>query len=548
MNRAALIEKAAPWAPAFFLLLAAALGGLRFAPGWLAFAAAFLAWTVLRPRALSDGGLKAPVLFFCWLLAAAVFSPEPAVSLPAFCRAALPGLFFFAALSGGEGEKNWLAAVYALAAAAALTCLFQKFSGGWVTGFIGNNPNYTAAFCAAAFGPAVLALSGAAGARRAAPWALLALLLAAGLYASGSRGAALAAFLAAAAGLAAARRWAWLGALLAAALAAAAALSPDSLGALLKLHDPRAFERPRLWGAALQAAAASPLLGWGPGLFERTFELFKFPYFDGLAYYAHSTLHAHSEPLNLAAEAGFPAAALFLAAAVSALAAGWREKLPLKLCALAVLLQGSVDMVFYSGAVGLLFWGALGLSVPVPAQARTPRAALPALAALLLLGLAAAPAGRSFSGASQYRAAAGAEARSGRNPELALALARSGAFASPASPFPAADEGAALAAAGDFAGAAAAFERALALEPAFAAARFGLARVHAAAGRRDEACAQAQALLERPAPEKFSNGYQRLLVALDPAAAESFRKEICRKKTTGGATASPSRKPSKATR
>lgn len=548
MNRSALLEKAASWAPAFFLVLAAALGGLRLAPAWLAFAAVFLAWTALRPRQLSGGGLKAPVLFFCWLLAAAVFSPEPAVSLPAFCRAALPGLFFFAALSGREGEKNWLPAVYALGAAAALTFLFQRLSGGWVTGFIGNNPNYTAAFCAAAFGPAVLALSGAAGARRAAPWALLALLLAAGLYASGSRGAALAAFLAAGAGLAAERRWVWLGGLLAAALAAAAALSPESLNSLLKLHDPRAFERPRLWAAALQAAAASPLLGWGPGLFERTFELFKFPYFDGLAYYAHSTLHAHSEPLNLAAEAGFPAAVLFLAAAVSALAAGWRERLPLKLCALAVLLQGSLDMVFYSGAVGLLFWGALGLSVPAPEADPAPRPALPVLAALLLLGLAAVPANKFFRGAADYRAAAGAEARAGSNPELALALARSGAFSNPASPFPAADEGAALAAAGDFTGAAAAFERALALEPAFAAARFGLARVRAAAGLRAEACAQAQALLARPAPEKFRNDYQRLLVALDPGAAESFRKEICRKKTTGGATASPSRKPSTATR
>ena len=34
----------------------------------------------------------------------------------------------------------------------------------------------------------------------------------------------------------------------------------------------------------------------------------------------------------------------------------------MKLCAFALLVQGSFDMVFYSGAVSLLFFGSLGFS------------------------------------------------------------------------------------------------------------------------------------------------------------------------------------------
>lgn len=539
MTRAAFLEKAGPYIPAFFLALAAVLGGLRSDSALLVFAGVFLTWSAFAPGGLSSGGLKAPLLFFAWLGAAAVFSTEPALSLAAFSKYALPGLFFFLALDRGEGGRGWLAAVYALGAAAAAVFVLQSLSGAALTGFIGANPNYSAAFCAAAFGPALLALSGGQSWRERSGWALLVLLLAAGLFLSGSRGAALAAFVSAAAGLGLTRRWAWLAGLFISALAAAALLSPDALGGMLKLQDPRAFERPRIWGAALQAARSEPLLGRGPGLFGRAFEIFKFPYFDGLSYYGHSAPHAHSEVLNLAAEAGFPAAALFICAAAAALAAGWRERLPLKLCALAPLLQGSVDMIFYSGAVGLLFWGSLGFSVSGRSSGGGGRLKF-WLAALCLAGLAAGPlsdlycAGRLDS--------AYAEARAGRSPELALALARAAVLDNPRSAFAATDEGAAMAAAGDLAGAAGAFERALSLEPAFAAARLGLARVYAAAGRREQACAVLSPL-GGPAPERTRNEYQRLLVSFDRGAAERFKEELCRKKTTGAATASPRRKP-----
>ncbi|MDP2865958.1 MAG: O-antigen ligase family protein, partial [Elusimicrobiota bacterium] len=305
MSRAAeALKKSGPYAPAFFLAFAVAAGGLRSPADWLLFGVVFLSWAALAPRAFSAAAPAAPLLFFSWLAAAAAFSPGPAASAGVFARYAVFGLLFFYAASSEEGRDPWLAAVLVLGAAAAALLVFQRLSGHGPTGFIGANPNYSAAFCAAAFPAALLALSGAGWKKERFFYSALALLLAAGLYASVSRGAALAAFLSAAAGLAIARRWKWLAGLLMAVLAAAALLPVSSWEVLLKFYDPRAFARPRLWGAALEAAASSPLLGWGPGSFGNVFEALKFPYFDGVSFYGHSTLHAHSEILNLAAEAG----------------------------------------------------------------------------------------------------------------------------------------------------------------------------------------------------------------------------------------------------
>ncbi len=542
------IEAAGPWAPAFFLLLAVAAGGLRSPGAWLAFGAVFLPWAALSLRGLAGAGLTAPFLFFSWVAAAALFSPEPLVSLGASSRYAVFGLLFFYAASSDEGGKGWLAAVYGLGLAAAAVLILQRITGRGLAGLIGANPNYSAAFCAAGFPAAVLALSAAASKKNKFLYSALALLLAAGIAAAASRGAALAAFLSAAAGLGFTRRWKWLAGLFAAGLAAAAFLPATGLEILFKFQDPRAFARPRLWGAALEAAAASPLLGWGPGRFGGIFEAFKFPYFDGLSFYGHSTLHAHSEVLNLAAEAGFPAAALFLLTAAAALYPGGREKLPLKLCALAAFIQGGADMIFYSGAAALLFWGSLGFSAggaPTGGEA-APRsgAAIPvggkfiaALCALCLFGLALGPAAWVFSGRQKFVAGAYREAALTRNPALVLALARSGALDSPKDVFKAAEEGGAFAAAGDAAGAEAAFGRALYLEPGFAGARLGLAAVYAASGRGGEACAELAVLAKTPAAVP-GDPYGRELARFERPAAQKLEKDLCRKKKNGAGTAS----------
>jgi len=529
-----------PYPHGIFLALAVAAGGLRSDAAWLLFGVIFLGWFVLRAGALSSGGLRAPVLFFAWLLTAAVFSPDPAASAGIFAGYAVLGLVFFSASAQEEGANGWLTAVLVIGAAAAAVLLVQRVFLGGATGFIGGNHNYSAAFCAAAFPAALLAaLTGGSGKEKIFK-AALALLLAAGLAAAGSRGALLAAFLAASAGLYVSGRRRALAAFVLAGAAALALLPQGVLEGVLKFSDPRAFARPRLWAAALEAAAASPLLGWGPGLFERVFEIFKFPYFDGVSYFGHGTLHAHGELFNLAAEAGLPAALFFLLAAAGGLLRGATEKLPLKLAALAVFIQGAADMIFYSGAVGLLFWGSLGFAVSGGAVFAPDKKRRAALAALLLAGLVLAPAAGLFGGRQVFLLRSYAEARAGKNPALTLALLRSVALDKPRDPFTAGAEGRALAAAGNFEGAAASFRAALALEPFYAGARIGLAGVLGAAGRAGECAAELRVLETAPALTA-RNAYQRALLEYDRADLAKTKKELCLKKRTGGATA-PSRK------
>lgn len=526
MNLRSYTEKAAAYAPGLFLVLATALGGLRSPLLWIVFGAVFLTWCLETGRRLGAAGREYGLLFFCWLAAAALFSSDAAFSLSVLARYAVFAALFFSAARGEE--EGWTAAVLGLGLAASLVFVLQKAAGLSVQGFIGANPNYSAAFAAAAFPVALLRAADAAGRRRAVP-VLACVLLAAGLVVSGSRGALAAAFLSAAAGLAVSGRRRALAAFLLAAAAAAALLPLSSIEGLLKFYDPKAFVRPRIWGAALKAAWAEPMLGWGPGLFERVFELFKFPYFDGVSFYGHNTLHAHSEVLNLAAEAGFPAALLFLAAAAAGILRGGKASLPLKLCALAVFLQGGVDIVFYSGAVSLLFWGTLGMiSAGEPARPGGSWKLRALLAAGCMAGLIA--------GAALYAAPGLTKKVRGPYPEAGVARYELEALQKPKDPFPPAIAGDILYEAGDLRGAEAAYGRALALEPFFAGVRLDLARVYAASGRRDAACAQA-AMAGKAAGMKTADDYETMLVWLDRAGLEKFKKDLCGKKKAGGATA-----------
>lgn len=523
-----LLAAAAPYATGLLLALAVALGGLRSAPAWLAFGAVLAVWLAWSGRSLRFAGREAALLFFCWLAAAALFSAYPAVSAPALARYALPGLFFFAAAAGDA--RGWGRAVILLGSAAALAFLAQKAAGAVPLGLIGANPNYSAIFAAAAFPIAALAAADWTGRRRLGFLALAAL-LAAGIFVSGSRGALGAAFFSGAAGLWLSGRRRGTAVYLLAGAAAAALLPHRLLEEVLKLSDPRAFARPLMWGTALQGAAASPLLGWGPGSFEQIFEFFKFPHFDGVARYWHTTRHAHGELFNLAAEAGFPAALLFCAAAASAFLGGGREKLGLKLALLAVFVQGMADMVFYSGAVSLLFWGTLGALSAGEEAVPGPRRFAGALAAA---AVTAALAAAVLSGPAPRGAPPGAY------PEAALARARLAALDSPKNPLPEAAAADLLLAAGDGTGAVAAYRRALLLEPNFAGARLGLAEVLGRAGRRAEACGELE-LAGESSGLKGETGYHRELAFLDAERALRLQKDLCGKKRTGGATA-PGRK------
>ena len=65
--------------------------------------------------------------------------------------------------------------------------------------------------------------------------------------------------------------------------------------------------------------------------------------------------------------------------------------------------------------------------------------------------------------------------------------------------------------------------------------------VYAAGGRGEEACRELALLKKVPAGDP-GNPYQRALLHFDGRAAEKLEKELCRKKKSGAATASPRRK------
>ena len=535
-----LLRKYRPGAAGLFLLLAFFSGGLRTTAAWLAFSALFLPWFVLDSAPFNPGKSPAVLLFVFWMAAAAAFSPDIAVSSGCFARYALLGLVYFSAASSAEGSVNWLAAVKFLGGAAAAALVAQRLAGLPLFGLIGENPNYSAVFAAAAFPAALLSAEGSR--RNKISGGALAVLLAAGLLASGSRGALAAAFLSAAGALALAGRRKTFAALGLCVLAAAAFLPSSFWAGLLKLSDPRAFERPHIWRSALEIAARSPFFGAGPGLFGRAFEAVKFPYFDGISWYGHSTLNAHGELFNLAAEAGFPAAVFFAAAAWLALAGKFRERLPLAACAAAAFMQGGVDMIFYSGAPAMLLWGTLGFvsAGPEAAEGKSRKAKL--LAALTIF------AGLVFSFAAvhtsrpAFRDAALKEAARGNNPALALALLRSEGLEAPKDPFLSEREGRAFAALGFKTSAEAAFRRALALEPCYAAARLDLAQLYSEAGL----AAQARVVLYGGPPAAQTaprNPYQSALLAADGDALGRLQKNLWKNNQTGAAIVPGRKKP-----
>lgn len=89
-------------------------------------------------------------------------------------------------------------------------------------------------------------------------------------------------------------------------------ISHKAMYYLFKLDDPKAYYRIDIWISSFKAFISSPFLGYGSNSFEYVFEKFKFPFFDGLSYYNHSTFHSHNELLNIAVENGILSLILYL--------------------------------------------------------------------------------------------------------------------------------------------------------------------------------------------------------------------------------------------
>ncbi|MBI4423961.1 MAG: O-antigen ligase family protein [Elusimicrobia bacterium] len=350
-------------------------GGLRHPAAWTLAAAAL--W-----GCASRGPLPAPpgtrfwLAWLGWCLVSAAACPEPLRSLGAVGQAATAVLALALAAAWNEADRRrWAWGLLAAGPAFAGAAWLIRRPGLPMTGLLPPYYNYTACLEAAALGAAVAALASGRlpPAWRWLPW-LTAAAAAAEILACGSRGAALAAAAAAPWALWRAGRRRLLAAAAAAAAILATALLPQLRRQALKPGIPGANMRPEIWASAVAVANDGPLLGEGPGRFDRGFLRHNFGSTLGAARFALRSTHAHSEPLQAAAETGWAGLALLLAALWATLASGparprtWTQEAALAAAA-ALAAQSVVDNVLALPALQLGLASALGAAV-----AREPRA------------------------------------------------------------------------------------------------------------------------------------------------------------------------------
>jgi O-antigen ligase len=113
------------------------------------------------------------------------------------------------------------------------------------------------------------------------------------------------------------RSWVKLAAVAGLFLVIGAAASPVLIRKFLDRgeQDPYNYQRPRIWWSTLQMIGRQPALGVGLGQFFHVSKKFDLPVEDTVARYLKRPAIAHSEYLQLAAEAGLPAALLLLSLA-----------------------------------------------------------------------------------------------------------------------------------------------------------------------------------------------------------------------------------------
>ena len=556
--------------PAVFLSLAAAFGGLRAWGALAAFSALFFVYLAFFDDDFSFSGLGIWGLLAVWLAAALAFSPEPLNSFWQFSRYLMLFSFYvFSSRRALSARRVWAWSVFLLGTLAAGLSLYEWYMGLTRGNVLGLNPNYSSAFMAAALAGTAALLFGAKNNKTRISAAAGLTVFSAGLIASNSRGGLLAALAALFYLLCLKKAWRTLFYLTAGLLFTTILLPGEQFKWLLKLDAPLSFERLKIWNAALGAIAGSPFFGYGPGLYERVFEAFKFPFYNGISYYGHSTLHAHSELLNLAAEAGIPAAIL--------LAWGWGRAVfaaddldpwgtVLKVFAVALFAQSAVDIIFYSGALQVFFFGTLGLlAAKKNRSSDAPGSRVRALSLLLICWCAAfilrsgferdracvldagiAPAVREGCLKKAVNFAPGDAALLEASIPLSLdvygnyaytaALAGDAALKRPRDPFKLFAQAQAFYMAGALGPAKAYFYRVLALEPAFLCARLRLAEILAAENNYRAAAAElsrikAELGKKGPAPR---TAYDRALLFLPAAPYAEVKQELLKKPAVSG--------------
>jgi tetratricopeptide (TPR) repeat protein len=282
-------------------------------------------------------------------------------------------------------------------------------------------------------------------------------------------------------------------------------------------------------------ADEKPWFGEGPGNFGAGFRRRPVEVVGGMARWGLSTEHAHSEPLQAAAETGWAGLALWLIGLGAALSVPFRRasaepaREAAAAAAAAMAVQLSVDNMLQIPGLALLFFSAIAVAGAwSPAQRRWP--AWAAVGGLALALVAWVP--RTLADSSPARAAALFPADSDPREDLAYSAMDAGrwdeadahlALAEKLSPFNAVYpwRRAQLAAAGGRWDAAEAFSsRAAALEPGFLNDRVLRADALSRLGRAPEAreeLAIVQRILRERGGRLGSSGYDNTVWAFDRA-------------------------------
>lgn len=540
------------------------LGGLRDPWLWALAASSFWLAALFLDIPFDRAALRPWLPWLGWAALSAAFSDQPLKSLPALSRWA-GALGFFAAARAVWGDDHralwlkgiWLAAPI-LGAAAFITgwgVLVGEGSGEWMWGFMPPYYNYTmfALTAAVAAGLAALAHPQAPKGRgRILLWALLAVCLAVLLVARART-----ALLALAAGAVAAAlrrgRFRQLAVGAAAVLLLGVAVTgammarrKASAGYLLKLDKLSSFKRPQLWAAAARVVADKPLFGEGIGNFEQGFRRHNFPSGRGISNYQFATAHAHSEPLQAAAETGLIGLLLWAGALVWSWARAWRRAGPglQGECALDAGVAMSVfllvDNMLHVPGLALLYLSALAIATPEKKTASKHGHAW-ALAAGLILTVAG-PVPQMLSERSPQAAAAIFPSDAAAHEDYARALIGKGRFDAALVEIQAASNleptnaprlalwAELLRQKGDWGGVYLLAQRAIALEPNFLQARLLRAESLARAGRKSEARAELEDLARRreairargfgvEGQEGLFFGYDRQIGAYDESRA-----------------------------
>lgn len=284
----------------------------------------------------------------------AVFSHSPFISIFSVFKWFLFWLFYKFSKSHKETQKSFIFAVVLISFVASIILLVKFFSTGFVSGgIIGRNINYTSVLFVLSAIYFFYSLFNSHNLKYLLLNFLLTIYFLSLIVIINSRGALLAFFVSCFLILINFKKTKLALYFLLSLITLFLILPENFISVLLKLDEPYSYKRIDIWLVALKGFSNFPIYGYGSGLFENIFSIFKFRKFDGISFFNHTTSHAHSEILNILSETGIVAGVFFALAFINSFISGKNNIF--KFFILAIFIQSSFDVVFYLPLINLIF-------------------------------------------------------------------------------------------------------------------------------------------------------------------------------------------------